>query len=109
MKCSEVYDRLKTIGIPVAYHHFTKSPEIPFCVYLTGDRTQRGSDSINLLEEHAFRIELYTETKNEELENRILKAFNDKEIDIYETYIESEHLYQVVFEFEETVKLTGGN
>lgn len=106
MRCKEIYDKLKTLGIPVAYHHFTKSPGVPFCVYFIDNRRRRGADNLNLLEQRTVRIELYTESKDEKLENKILKLFEDKELDVYEDYIDTEALYQVAIEFELIMKLT---
>lgn len=112
MKCKEIVDRLRTrfkaSDLPVAYHHFNKPPKIPFVVYLVADAQRRGADAFNLLEERAYRIELYTDCKNEDLENSIAELFDDHELSIDEVYIEDQQLYMVSFEFDETFKLNAG-
>lgn len=112
MKCKEIIDRLRLRFSPsdlrIAYHHFNKPPKVPFCVYFVVDSQRRGADDLNLLEDRTYRIELYTDCKDEELENSIAELFDDREVNIDEVYIEDQQLYMVSFEFDATFKLTGG-
>lgn len=105
MKCSQIFNRLKQAGIPVAYSHFNEPPPVPFVVYIVTDSERYGADYKNMLKRQTIRIELYTDHKNEALEDRIANLFNEFEIDVTETYIEEQELYQVSFEFDMVDKL----
>lgn len=108
MKCKEIYERLKRLEIPVAYSHFNDPPNIPFVVYTASDKERHGADDVNLLENITVRIELYTDYKDEECEDAVASLFDEYEMDISESYISDQQLYQVVFEFTITNKLQGG-
>ncbi len=107
MTCEEIYGKLSTLDIPVAYSHFGKPPSVPFVVYITSGGGRYGADYKNMLERRTVRIELYTDKKDETLENSVAALFDMYELDIYESYIENQKLYQVVFEFTDLFK-TGG-
>ena len=105
--CETIVKRLRTLKIPVAYSHFNKAPAIPFCVYTIPESSFYGADNKNMLKNRTIHIELYTDHKDEQLENKVAALFNDQEIEVYEDYIEDQQLYQVVFEFADIIK-TGG-
>ncbi|MBO6078354.1 MAG: hypothetical protein J6P66_06350 [Bacteroidaceae bacterium] len=107
MTCEEIVKKLRTLKIPVAYSHFNKAPAIPFCVYTIPESSFYGADNKNMLKNRTVHIELYTDHKDETLENKVAALFNDHEIEVYEDYIEDQQLYQVVFEFADVIK-TGG-
>lgn len=107
MTCEEIYGKLSTLDIPVAYSHFGKPPSVPFVVYITSGGERYGADYKNMLERRTVRIELYTDKKDETLENSVAALFDMYELDIYESYIDNQKLYQVVFEFTDLFK-TGG-
>ena len=107
MTCEEIVKRLRLLKIPVAYSHFNKAPAIPFCVYTIPESSFYGADNKNMLKNRTVHIELYTDHKDEQLENKLAALFNDHEINVYESYIEDQQLYQVVFEFE-IIDKTGG-
>lgn len=108
MKCDEILKRLRRLNIPAAYSHFNKKPSIPFVVYTIPDGENYGADDMNMLQRRTVRIELYTDCKDEQLENKVADLFNTYEISRYEDYLEDQQLYMVVFEFETITKLTGG-
>ena len=103
---NNVYTALRTLKIPVAYRLFKSKPEsIPFCVYYLDNRDQYGADDLNMLERRTVVIELYTEKKEIELENKLLRLFKDEELDISETYIDDEKLFMQTISFETVLKL----
>ena len=103
-----MYKALKTLKIPVAYRLFKNKPEsIPFCVYYLDNRNQYGADNLNMLERRTVVIELYTEKKEIELENKLLRLFKDEELDIDETYIDDEKLFMQTISFETIIKMEG--
>lgn len=105
MKLETIYNRLKTLGIPVAYSHFPNAVNPPFCCYIVTSEKLYGADNINLLRNRLVRIELYTNKKDEQLESRIEKLFYDTELEKSETYISDEQLYEVMYDFEILMKL----
>ena len=91
---------LKTTGLPVAYHHFTSPPSPPYVVYLFSYSSNFGADNKVYDAAKNFQVELYTKTKDLASEKLIEDALNGA--DVYwektETYIDSEGLYQVLYE-----------
>ena len=95
-----LFNLLKSTGLPVAYHHFTSPPTPPYIVYLFSYSSNFGADNKVHKEIPNYQVELYTKTKDPAAEALIEGLFDDN--DIYwektETYIESEDLYQVLYE-----------
>lgn len=91
---------LKTIGLPVAYHHFTSPPTPPYIVYLFSYSSNFGADNKVYEAGKNFQVELYTKAKDLTSEALIEGLFDANDIywDKTETYIESEGLYQVLYE-----------
>lgn len=107
MTCEEITRRLRTLHIPVAYSHFNSPPTVPFAVYLIPETERYGADYKNMLLKSTVRVELYTDHKDVQLENRLSSLFSEYEIDSYESYLSDQQLYQITFEFE-TIDKTGG-
>lgn len=91
---------LKTTGLPVAYHHFVSPPAPPYIVYLFSYSSNFGADNRVYNKQSNYQVELYTAKKDPVSEKLIEDLFDEH--DIYwektETYIESEGLYQVLYE-----------
>jgi len=95
---------LKEIGIPFAYDHFAEgeSPEPPFLCYLLPGNDNFAADGRAYFKINDVRIELYTDLKDPALERRL-----EDVLDVYgifydksETWIDSEKLYEVLYQFE---------
>ena len=95
-----LFNLLKSTGLPVAYHHFTSPPSPPYIVYLFTYSSNFGADNKVHSQADNYQVELYTKTKDPAVEALIEGLFDAN--DIYwektETYIESEGLYQVLYE-----------
>lgn len=80
---------------------FLKPPKSTYTIYLDSF-TRRGADSLNLIKEHDYTIELYSYTLDADAEARIEKALDDRAIE-YEKqeryWMNDEQLYQVVYDF----------
>lgn len=91
---------LKTTGLPVVYHHFKKPPAPPYIVYLFSYSSNFGADNKVYQKNPRYQVELYTTKKDPASEKLIEDLFDVN--DIYwektETYIESEGLFQVLYE-----------
>lgn len=107
MTCEDILKRLRTLKIPAAYSHFNKPPSVPFVVYTIPDEQRYGADNRNLLKNSTVRVELYTDHKDIQLEDKVAGLFSEYEIDSYETWISDQALYQVVFEFNIITKMGG--
>jgi hypothetical protein len=95
-----LFTLLKTLNLPVAYHHFTSPPSPPYIVYLFSYSSNFGADNKVYQKDFNYQVELYTTKKDLASEALIEDLFNAN--DIYwektETYIDSEGLYQVLYE-----------
>ena len=106
---SKVLDVLKTLkdaeGIDFAYDHFAEgeSPPLPFVVYLYPGTHNFSADGVVYFPVNEVNIELYTAKKDPETEKKLECLL--KEAGIFyeksEVWIASEHLYEVLYRFEE--------
>lgn len=100
----EVFQMVKSIGLPAAYHHFDEgqSPEPPFVAYLYLGTNNFSADGVVYQGINQLDIELYTNKKDLESEKRV-EAVLKKHGFFYEkneTYIETEKMYEVLYEME---------
>ena len=95
---------LAEIGIPFAYDHFAEgeSPEPPFICYLLPGTNHFAADGIAYFKINEVNIELYTDIKDLEAEQRVEAVLDRYGIfyDKSEVWIESERLYEVLYSFE---------
>lgn len=95
-----LFTLLKTLNLPVAYHHYESPPSPPYIVYLFSYSSNFGADNKVYEAGKNFQVELYTKTKDPTSEALIEGLFDANDIfwDKTETYIDSEDLYQVLYE-----------
>lgn len=98
---SELYELLKELKMPIAYHHFIKAKSPPFIVYYRVNSKNFVADDTVYTKTNIYRIELYTKQKDVnkeiEIENLLDRSGIIYEV-ISESYIESEKIYQVIYE-----------
>lgn len=104
MTYQEVANMIEDFGIPFAYFSYPndQAPPLPYCVYYYPDRDDMIADNENYVKIEALNIEIYTEVKDLTLEERIeaiLKA-NKIVFDRTESFINSENMYQILYESE---------
>lgn len=104
MSHEEVMKMMEGTGLPFAYDHFVEgeSPEPPFLVFLYPKADNFAADGIAYFKISRLDVELYTDLKQPELEERI-EAVLLKHGIFYgksEVFIESEQLYEVLYEME---------
>ena len=104
MTYEEINEMMVETGFPFAYHHFSEgeSPRPPFALFLSPGENTFGADNLMY---HSFKqldIELYTDRKSPEAEERLEDVL--RQHNIYytktESWIESEKLYEVLYEME---------
>lgn len=106
MELSEIYTKLCTLGVPVAYLQFSKPQKLPFIAYLEAGTEIQGADNYNLYRRTTIRIELYSENKNPELERKIENLFRSVEITKDgDVYLNEENMFMTVFSFETIQKM----
>lgn len=105
MNLAELKEILDQAGYPVAYSHFTESennpvPDPPFVCYLVTYSSNFSADNVVYKQVQNVQIELYTDIKDLEAESKIETVLNDNEIPFgtTESYIESEALFQKIYE-----------
>ena len=104
MEWQEIVSMLAGLGLPMAYHHFAEgeSPDPPFLLYLSPGSDNFSADGTVYLKVKQLDVELYTDRKDPALEDR-LEAVLDAAGLFYnktESYIDSEKLYEVLYEME---------
>ncbi|MDE5772757.1 MAG: hypothetical protein K2I06_14245 [Ruminococcus sp.] len=106
MELDEIYKKLCTLDIPVAYLQFSKPQKLPFIAYLEAGTEIQGADNYNLYRRTEIRIELYSEKKNPDLERKIENLFRSVEIEKDgDTYLKEENMFMTVFSFETIQKM----
>lgn len=91
---------LETTGYPVAYHHFSAPPELPYIVYLFDYTENFGADNKVYKEISNYLVELYADSKDPDAEKSIEDIFAANEIfwEKTENWIDTENLYQVAYQ-----------
>lgn len=102
MTYQDVAAMVSSTGIPNAYHHFDEndSPEPPFICFYYPESNDFAADDINYQDIEHLIIELYTDNKDFQTEKTVEDALRASGA-VYarsEIYIESERLYEVIFE-----------
>ena len=80
---------------------FIKPPKETYAVYFDS-YNGRGADSLNLIKEHDYSIELYSDTPDPEAEGRIEQSLNKLGLEYEKSeryWIQSEQLYQRIYNF----------
>jgi len=95
---------LGQVQIPFAYDHFAEgeSPDPPFICYLLPGSNNFAADGRVYHKFSEVHIELYTDIKDLDVEQRIEAVLDQRGI-FYaksEVWIESERLYEVLYTFE---------
>ncbi|MNW36743.1 hypothetical protein D3C74_137610 [compost metagenome] len=105
MTLNELKTLLKATGYPVAYLQFkatpnNPAPKPPFITYIVDSSSNFFADNVTYSKASNVSIELYTNTKDLNAESKLESLLDEIEIpyDSYETYIDSEDLYQKIYE-----------
>lgn len=80
---------------------FLKPPKVTYAVYMDSFEC-RGADNFNLIKDHDYTIELYSEMPDPTAEARIEKSFDDLGL-AYDkderVWIQEEQIYQTLYTF----------
>lgn len=105
MKRAEWFPFFRSFDLPCAYHHFEEghSPAPPFLVYWFPASQNYGADNQAYYKGSQVRLELYTDKKDLELEEKIEAELDSHSLffDKEETYLDTEKLYQVIYHLDQ--------
>lgn len=106
MTQAELFQALKSLGLPVAYGAFNPAPPPPFITYQFAYDGDKIADNHNYVEIGNYQIELYTVNKDLAREKLIQDKLKELRIPYSksEAWLESEKLRQVIYE----IQLIGG-
>lgn len=100
----ELVKIITAMGIPYAYDHFAEGegPDPPFLCYLLPGSDNFSADGKIYLKISEVRIELYTDSKDLAMEGRVEDVLDAEGIfyNKSETWIDSEKLYEVLYQFD---------
>ena len=92
-------------GLPFAYDHFAEgeSPDPPFICYLLPGSDNFAADGKVYYKINEVHLELYTDTKDLSVEQKLEDLLDEHGIfyEKSETWIDSEKLYEVLYQFEQ--------
>lgn len=102
MKLEDIKQILEETGYNVAYQFFKTNPPLPFIVYVCPYENNFAADGKVYYTTKHIQIELYTEIKDLNTEQKVEDVLNKHEIyyEKVENYIENEAMYQIVYEIE---------
>ena len=103
MNISELRETLITLDIPVRYRAFNvgEVPSLPYLLYYTTDNQGTlKADNHNYAKAYNLTLELYSEEKDLELEEKLeaLLDANNIEYDTFESYLDTESMYEVAYD-----------
>lgn len=102
MTYDDLVAMLEEAGLPFAYDHFAEgeSPDPPFLVFLFPGTDNFFADNTVYEKVNNLNIELYTDKKDPETEDRIEKILTSHELpyEKSEVWIDSEKMYEVLYQ-----------
>lgn len=101
MTFQEVKQMIESIGLPYTYDSFPNNvaPAPPYIVFNYPNNDDFGADNTNYVSIDALNIELYTSTKDFELEKNLEAVLNANGFfyDKTETFIRQDNIYQITY------------
>jgi hypothetical protein len=101
---AEVFQIIKSIGFPVAYHNFSEGqePSKPYIVYLYPRSNNFAADGLVYQSINQLDIELYTDKKNPTVEKAVEAVLKEHGFfyEKNESYLETEKMFEVLYETE---------
>ncbi|OJF16921.1 MAG: hypothetical protein A6D91_08945 [Bacillaceae bacterium G1] len=100
MTQAELYQALKSLGIPVAYGSFSTPVTPPFITYQFAYSSDLIADNQNYVDISNFQVELYTAKKDLAAEKLVQDKLKELGLPYAKTeaWIEEEKLYQIIYE-----------
>lgn len=104
MTYEEIVAMIKEMDLPFSYDHFNEgeSPDPPFLVFLFPSSDNFSADGAVYKKIDELHIELYTDRKQPDVEERVEAVLDEHSIyyDKTEVWIAEERLYEVLYSME---------
>lgn len=104
MTFKEIAEMIEDIGLPFTYYSWPENaaPPLPYIVYYYPGTQNFPADNSVYVVNQTLNIELYTRAKDFDLEDAVetVLAANQIVWDKTETYIDTEHMFEVLYEME---------
>ena len=107
MTFQEIASMIESIGLPFSYYMFKGSkndpvPPLPYVIFYYPQSDNFGADNNVYQNITRLNVELYSENKDFDSEKLVEDVLieNDIFFEKYESYIESENMYEVLYESE---------
>jgi hypothetical protein len=104
MTIPELKELLKTLGLPLAYLKWApgQAPELPYLLYYADEDVGFFADDTVYSEGYAVTVEVYSEQKDLELEEKVKNLLIEKHLpyESYEDYLDSEEMFLKAYEFQ---------
>lgn len=104
MTLPELKKILEQLKLPITYIKWAAGqvPALPYIVYYADEDVGFFADDVVYYEGYAVTIELYTEKKDMELEERVKELLRENHIayETYEDYLETEDMFLKAYEIE---------
>lgn len=104
MTRAEIYEMIKSIGLPCAYYQFPDGTQQapPFIVFFYDDNTDVFADDENYVDKEPLSIELYTRVRDFEQEKAVEDVLKSNGITYGKqaNHIDSERIWQIAYESE---------
>lgn len=103
MTLPELKELLKRLGMPVGYYQWAAGqvPELPYILYYSDEDNNFFADDIVYSTGHAVTVEVYSQNKDLELEERVKELLrkNDIAYESYGDFLKTEDMYLKAYEF----------
>lgn len=101
MTIQELRIVLEILELPIAYYAFSEgvTTPLPYLIYYVEDENNFKADNSNYFETSNIIVELYTEEKDIDLENRLKEILKEYEYEASYDYISEERMYMASFNF----------
>lgn len=104
MTFEQIAAMVKSMGFPYAYYEFDEGSgqQPPFICFYYPNNDDFMADGSNYVQITALNIELYTDEKDFDAEAKVESVLKDHGLTFSksETKIDSEHMYQIIYEME---------
>lgn len=109
MTPAEIKLMVESVGIPTAYYQFAgkTKQQPPFICYFLGNGQDFIADNSNYVRADALYVELYTDSKDFELEKRVETVINSHELvfEKQEVFLDSEHMHETIYTTNTTLEV----
>jgi hypothetical protein len=102
LKYTNLIDEIKSLNFPCIYGSYKSSPSIPFTTVVFAYSNDMMADNNNYAAIGNYQLEYYNKIKFPPDEKKIENKLKELRLPYIktETYIESEDLYQIIYEFQ---------